>query len=137
MHKSRSRDAETVHVFSGTYVVHRISPDDVGVFRTQNMEVLYSVAKLGDSRCIVILDTNSKYPLGLFKKDISAIAEAIRLTADGKQLKAVQMHRKPDYGFEVLPERVTARATRGSALRGAQEGRRTEQRRLFRIRSSR
>ena len=137
MRGSRSRDTETVHVFSGTYVVHRISPDEVGVFRTQNIEVLYSVAKLGDSRCIVILDTNSKYPLRLLRRDINAIAEAIRLIADGRQLKAVQIHRKPDYGFEVLPERVTTEAIRNGRLRGVQEGRRTAQRRLFRIRSSR
>ncbi len=137
MRKFRSRDVETVHVFSGTYVVHRISPDEVGVFRTQNIEALYSVAKLGDSRCIVVLDTNSKYPLRLFRRDINAIAEAIRLTADGRQLKAVQIHSKPDYGFEVLPGRITSEAIKGIGIRGMQEGRRTGQRRLFRIRSSR
>ncbi|MDE1870677.1 MAG: hypothetical protein KGI06_00350 [Candidatus Micrarchaeota archaeon] len=101
----KSKTKETVYVFGDKYVIHKKSnkPDEgSGVFKTRNMSVRYGISKVENTQCMVLGATQSKYPYGLLKGDIAALSEAILYISDKEQLRVMQAHHKPDYGFETL-----------------------------------
>jgi hypothetical protein len=102
------RTTETIYVFEEKRVIHSKQENKIqnaiesGEFKTHNISVSYAIRTINGTRCLVLGETKSTYPLRLIAKDMDAIKRTLFHIATKKEkLKIMQASQKPDFGYEV------------------------------------